>query len=130
MTNFSVPFALTATGQVATTSDPNQVASDRMESLIGTYPGERVMLPDYGVNIPSYLFASDFEQQQDTLTLQIQQTVAQWEPSLTVTSLSATSSEQEPGVSRIDIQYSLSDNPQLTSTNTATLLIGGSIIDG
>jgi len=128
MTNFAVPFALTTTGLIQTTTDPNQISGDRMESLIGTYPGERVMIPDYGVNIPSYLFSSNFDQEQDILSLQVQQAIADWEPSLTLNSVSVTSIEQEPGVSQIDIQYSLVSNSQTSTTNTATLLIGGTVI--
>ena len=127
MTNFSIPFSLTVTGQVSTVNDPNQIASDRMESLIGTYPGERVMLPDYGVNIPAYLFSSDFAQEQDVLNLQIQQTAAQWEPTLYINSVNVTSVEQEPGITRLDVKYSLSNNTQLTPAKTAVLLIGGTV---
>lgn len=130
MSNFTVPFSLTATGQVSTTTNTNQVASDRMESLIGTYPGERVMLPDYGVSIPSYLFASDFTQQQNILAIQIQDVAAQWEPTLTVNDINVTTNEQEPGITSVSVQYSLSANPQLTASQTAILLIGGSIING
>jgi uncharacterized protein len=128
MTNFSVPFALTATGQVSTTDDPNQVGEDRMESLVGTYPGERVMLPTYGVNIPPQLFAANLEGNQAILSLQVQQAVNRWEPTLVLNSVDVQSVEQEPGISRIDIQYSLSTNNQLTPAKTAVILIGGTVI--
>jgi uncharacterized protein len=128
MTNFSVPFALTATGQVSTTNDPNQVGEDRMESLVGTYPGERVMLPDYGVNIPAQLFASDMEVQEPVIALQIQQEVSKWEPTLVLNEVTVQQVSQEPGISRINVQYSLSSNNQLTPSKIAVLLIGGTVI--
>lgn len=128
MTNFSMPFALTATGQVSTTNDPNQVGEDRMESLVGTYPGERVMLPDYGVNIPIQLFASNILTQQPVIALQIQQEVSKWEPTLVLNDVTVQSISQEPGIDRINIEYSLSNNNQLTPSKTAVILIGGTII--
>jgi uncharacterized protein len=126
--NFSMPFALTSTGQVSTTDDPNQIGEDRMESLVGTYPGERVMIPDYGVNIPAQLFASDITTEQPVLSLQIQQQVVKWEPTLVLNNVSVQSISQEPGIDRINVEYSLSNNSQLTTPKTAVILLGGTII--
>lgn len=128
MTNFSVPFALTPNGKVSTTDDPNSIGEIRMESLVGTYPGERVMLPDYGVNIPAQLFASDIITEQPVLTLQIQQQVHKWEPTLVLNDVSVKSISQEPGIDRINIEYSLLGNNQTSTTKTAVLLIGGTVI--
>lgn len=128
MTNFSVPFALTPTGQVSTVIDPNQIGEDRMESLVGTYPGERVMIPDYGVNIPAQLFASDILTQQPIIALQVQQEVNKWEPTLVLNNVSVKSVSQEPGIDRINVEYSLSSNTQLTPTKTAVILLGGTVI--
>ncbi len=126
--NFSVPFSLTPTGQVSTTDDPNQIGSDRMESLIGTYPGERVMLPGYGVNIPAQLFAADIVENEQRIAIQVQQAVNTWEPTLILNSVTVKSVSQEPGISRINVKYSLSTNNQLTPSKTAVLLVGGTII--
>jgi phage baseplate assembly protein W len=128
MTNFSMPFSLTATGQVSTTQDPNQIGGDRMESLVGTYPGERVMLSDYGVNIPAQLFASDINKEQPILSFQIQQQVTKWEPTLVLKNVTVQSISQEPGIDRINIDYSLSNNTQLTPIKTAVVLVGGTVI--
>lgn len=128
MTNFAMPFALTATGQVSTVIDPNQIGEDRMESLVGTHPGERVMLTDYGVNIPAQLFASNIITEQPVLALQVQQEVHKWEPSLVLNQVSVQSISQEPGIDRINIEYSLSNNNQLTPTKTAVILVGGTVI--
>lgn len=128
MTNFSIPFSLTPTGQVNTVDDPGTVGTDRMESLIGTYPGERVMLPEYGVNIPAQLFSSNLEAEQSVLSLQIQRSVQNWEPTLILNSVSVQSVSQEPGISRINVQYSLSANNQLTPSKTAVVLVGGTVI--
>lgn len=130
MTNFSIPFSLTPTGRVSTTDDPNQIASDRMESLVGTFPGERVMLPDYGVNMPAYIFAPDITAQQDLISLNVQQSAAQWEPTLVVGEITPNISQSDVGIVSIDIQFSLSNNPQLTPAQTATVEIGGAVVNG
>lgn len=99
-----------------------------MESLVGTHPGERVMIPDYGVDIPRQLFASDILTQQPVLSLQIQQEVSKWEPTLVLNDVIIQSVSQEPGIDRINVEYSLSNNNQLTPSKTAVVLIGGTII--
>lgn len=129
MTNFKIPFSLTPTGMVATVDDPNQVASDRMEALVGTYPGERVMLPDYGVNLPAYIFTPDISAQQDLIALNVQQAAAQWEPTLVLGSVTPNIAQADVGIVSIDIQFSLSNNPQLTPAQTATVEIGGNVVN-
>lgn len=128
MTNFNAPFALTNTGNVSTTIDVNQISSDRMESLIGTYPGERVMLPDYGVNIPPLLFETEIEANKLSLGTQIQQEVRRWEPTLVLKSVEIQTTQFEPGVARIDVEYTLNNNQQLTQNRTAVILVGGNVI--
>lgn len=128
MTSFAIPFSLTPTGQISTTSSPAQVANDRMESLIGTFPGERVMLPDYGVAIPSMLFSPDIPGQEDQITLQVQNAAAQWESSLIINNVSVNTAQLDVGITTIDVNFSLSNDPQLTPPQTATLEIGGTVI--
>jgi phage baseplate assembly protein W len=128
MTNFTIPFSLTPTGSVSTTTDPDTIGTDRMESLIGTYPGERVMLPEYGVNIPPQLFSANLEAEQSLLSLQITRAVQNWEPTLILNSVSVQSVSQEPGISRINVNYSLSNNNQLTPPKVAVILTTGTVI--
>lgn len=128
MSNFSLPFSLTLSGQVSTTSDPNQIANDRMEALIGTYPGERVMLPDYGTPIPSLLFEPEIASEQSIVQLKVQQAVAQWEPTIVLNSVNVDFSKNNEGIANINISFALSNNPTLTPPQTATISIGGSIV--
>jgi uncharacterized protein len=128
--NFAIPFSLTPTGQVRTVTDPNQIASDRVESLIGTFPGERVMLPDYGVNLPAFVFAPDAAGQSDIISLNVQQAMTQWEPSITLGTVTPNASQSDVGIVSIDIQFSLSSNPVLTVPQVATIEIGGNVVNG
>lgn len=128
--NFSLPFALTPTGQVSTVSDPTQIANDRMESLISTYPGERIMLPDYGTPIPSLLFAPELASQQSIIELQVQQAVNQWEPTLIVNSINVDFSQNTYGIANVNVDFSLSNDPTLTPPQSVTIAIGGTVVNG
>lgn len=128
MTNFSLPFALTPGGSVQTTDDPNVIANDRVESLVGTFPGERVMLPDYGVNLPAYIFAPDITAQEDLITLNIQQAVNQWEPTIILSNVSPNVAQEDVGIVGIDVQFSLSTDPSVTPPLTATVEVGGNVV--
>lgn len=128
MTNFTIPFSLTPSGSVQTTNDPNQIANDRVESLIGTYPGERVMIPDYGVNVPSYVFSPDIPAQESLLTTQVQQAITQWEPTITLDSVTPVLNQSDVGIIDIDVQFTLSNNPAMTPAQVATVEVGGNVV--
>lgn len=128
MTNFSVPFSLTPSGSVQNTNDPNQIANDRVESLIGTYPGERVMIPDYGVNIPPFVFSPDIAAEQTLVATQISKAVNQWEPSIILNSVTPVLSQSDVGIVDINVEFTLSNNPALTPSQIATVEVGGRVV--
>jgi phage baseplate assembly protein W len=128
MTNFSIPFALTPSGSVQVTQDPNVIANNRVESLVGTYPGERVMLNTYGVNVPAYVFAPDIAAQQGLLTNAIQKAVNQWEPSIILDAVTPVVIQSDVGIIDINVEFTLSNNPSLTPTQVATVEIGGNVV--
>jgi|SRR6185437_1316728 len=128
MTNFSVPFALTPNGTVQITNDPNEIANDRVESLVGTYPGERVMQPEYGVDAPSFVFAPDIVQNQAVLSNEIQQAITRWEPSIVLDSVRAIPTQSDVGIIGVDVQFTLSNDPSLTPAQVATVEIGGKVV--
>jgi len=130
VTNFAVPFGLTPSGQVRVTSDPNQIANEHVTALIGTFPGERVMLPDYGVNFPSYLFAPDIVAQSDIISLSVTQAVNQWEPTIILDSVTPDATFSDVGIVSIGVKFSLSNNPSLTPPQIATVEVGGRVVNG
>jgi phage baseplate assembly protein W len=129
MANFSTPFALTSNGTVRITSDPNQIANDRVESLVGTYPGERVMQPDYGVDIPPFVFAPNIAVQKDILTNDIQKAITQWEPYIILDGVDPVITQQDVGIVSINVTFTLSNNPALTPAQIATVEIGGNVVN-
>ena len=128
MTNFTIPFSLTPNGTVQTTSNPNQIANDRVEALIGTYPGERVMQSKYGVDVPSYVFAPDLVTTQAVLINQIQQALATWEPEIILDSVTPVTTQSDVGIIDVNVEFTLSNDPSLTPYQTCTVEVGGNIV--
>lgn len=128
MTNFSVPFSLTPNGTIQTTKDPNKIANDRVESLVGTYPGERVMLPEYGVNLPPQVFAPSIAAQKDIITNDIRRAMTQWEPSIILNSVDPDINQQDVGIVSIGVTFTLSNDPALTPAQIATVEVGGNVV--
>jgi phage baseplate assembly protein W len=126
-TNFLNPFALTVQGSIATTSDPYQIATQRVESLVGTPPGERVMLPTYGVPIPDFLFAPDIAADVDEIATDVSKALQVWEPSINVNSVTPVVSAASEGIDNVLVDFTTSNDPTFTPTQTATVLVGGTV---
>jgi phage baseplate assembly protein W len=128
MTSFSVPFALTPQGTVQVTKNPNEIANDRVESVVGTYPGERVMQPEYGVDAPSFVFAPDLSTNQAHLATEVQQAINRWEPNIVLDSVQVLPTQSDVGIIGVDVQFTLSNDPSLTPAQIATVEIGGRVV--
>lgn len=128
-TNFTVPFSLTPQGGIATTNDPNVIAGNRVECLVGTAPGERVMQPTYGVDLPGFLFTPDIIDNTDLMANDIAQAIQTWEPSLTVDTITPIVTQSDVGISQVNVEFSLSPDPTITPVQTATVLVGGSVVN-
>lgn len=128
MTTFTLPFSLTPTGRVMTTDDPNVIAHQRVQSLIGTYPGERTMQPDYGVNLPGFLFSPDIISNTNLLVSDISTQLAKWEPSITVDSITPVTTAADVGLSEVNVEFTISNDPTLTPAQVATVLVGGQVV--
>ena len=59
-TYLNFPFLLTGEGAVAT-ADQSRHIRQRMEQILFTSPGERVMLPEFGAGVRKLLFAGNDE---------------------------------------------------------------------
>jgi hypothetical protein len=81
-TLISFPFRLSTNGSVATREDGDEdYYAEELAVLLMTVPGERVLLPGYGLNDPTFA-----ELDQSVLTAQ----VALYGPPVAITSLSST----------------------------------------
>jgi phage baseplate assembly protein W len=127
-TDFLVPFALTPQGQIATTSDPNVIALQRVESLVGTPNGERVMIPTYGVDLPEFLFAPDIQAEVNNIANEISAGLQTWEPTINVIDVTPVVTDASVGVDNVIVDFSTA-NPAITPTQTATVLVGGTVVN-
>lgn len=127
--NFLVPFSLTPQGGIATTSDPGIIALQRVESLVGTPRNERVMLPTYGVPLPQFLFAPDIAADVQQISNDITQALQTWEPTINVISVTPVVNEQQVGLDNVIVDFSQSADSAFTPTQTATVLVGGTVVN-
>jgi uncharacterized protein len=77
MKTISFPFRFDGYGKVATTSDMSRVWADRVRSVVSTYPGERLMRPDYGTAIPDDLFSAVYSSP-EFIDAQVANSFAAW----------------------------------------------------
>lgn len=126
------PFQLTPSGGIALTTDPRVQAEQHVASLVSTNPGERVMLPGYGVSLASLVFAPNNLIVTQTITADVTKALAQWEPSIIVNSV-APASSQDPttGVAMVSVDFQTGALPGTpgAAPQVATILVGGTVIE-
>lgn len=87
------PLVKNAKGVMAQKSGVDQIKADLLQLLL-TNPGERVMLPDFGVPLRKYIF----EQPTDTVLLQIKQAIIdaiqKWEPRIEIENIAVTNGDE------------------------------------
>lgn len=124
-----IPFDLDEFGSVATITNPDAQAMQHVKSIVATNPGERVMQPEYGIPLRTYMFepapgAVDAAIHQDVITQ-----MALWEPSIQVLSIEPQVDEDQLGV--VDIQVNFATNPvDDSSLSTAIVSVGGTVTIG
>ena len=67
-------------GAYGLSKDMEELAQQNLKTIILTSPGERVMIPDFGVGVRNYLFEQNTPGTQIALQNAIQQQVAKYAP--------------------------------------------------
>jgi phage baseplate assembly protein W len=122
-----LPFAIDPGGSLSTTTDGGLQLLDRVQALVATVPGERVMRTTYGVNSAASLFMPpDIANVQ--LQLAVKDATATWEPSAVITGITS-STNDSLGLVNIDVQVARSDTPGAESGTTRVVGIsaGGTV---
>lgn len=122
-----VPFGLDDNGHPATTQDPDVQAMQHVKSIVATNPGERVMLPDYGVPVREYMFKPDPELISLKINRDVTVQMARWEPSISVLTVRA-SADSDFGLAEIDVDFA-ADPVETSAAQTATVEVGGTVIN-
>jgi Bacteriophage baseplate protein W len=111
----SFPPRLGADGRFAWSSGPDNIR-EAMQVILLTQFGERLMLPDFGGDLRTYLFEPNTVATRQRLQEQIQSALTLWEPRITVQSVSVDPDPDDPQAAMATIQY------QLVASQTAAQL--------
>jgi uncharacterized protein len=91
-----------ATGQVGLTSAEDNIR-ENITIILGTKPGERQMMPEFGCRIHELLFAPNTQATGHMAQLYVREALDRWEPRIKV--LSVKSRSDPSGAVHVDVQY-------------------------
>jgi phage baseplate assembly protein W len=128
------PFATGPDGSLATTADPDKQVRQRVFTLLGTEPGERVMLSDYGVETRSSLFEPGDELIAERLAEETRLQMDRYEPGVLVNSVVSLPSPAGSGMAKVAIDYTRREAPTTPfglarQSNVAVIGVGGTVTE-
>lgn len=104
-----------------------QVFNQNLKMLILTLPGERIMVPDFGVGLQGFLFEGVTDDTFSRISTRIQQQVSQFIPAINLTEITFTTSDEDQSLGlnevNVSIKYDILPNNgsnELTITSTMT----------
>lgn len=126
----AIPFAVLPSGAVSTISDLSTQVEQRVEAILGTELGGRLMRATYGLPLSQFLFASDASLLAGELATDVSQQLNLYEPGLTNIQVKAESAGTPNGLAKVDVSYNpvLSASPQTAVSNIITIEVGGTVV--
>ena len=118
----ALPFSINSFGRVTDTTEMSKIWADRVRSVIGTALRERVMLPDFGTDIPSSVFETT-EEADSQIQTEVIRAFNEQLSALTLDEVSSTFDEFT-GVMNVDITYAL-PNDEVVNTSIGLVSIAG-----
>lgn len=128
-----LPFQLGPNGTVATVTDAGVIADQHVQSLISTVAGERVMVPNYGLNLAGLVFAGNDPVLLNVIQNEVIDAFNYWEPSIVLQNVAPSqATDAQSGVAAVDVQYTVTGlntvgSATLPVNQTATISVGGTI---
>ena len=110
------PVAVDTTGKIAL-SEYEQDIRESIRLILLTAPGERVMRPDFGAGLHTFVFASMSATTLGAIQAAVQKALIQWEPRIQVLAVHVTPERSDIGKVLIDIDY------RVRATNTTFNLV-------
>jgi len=95
-------------------------AQQNLKMLLLTLPGERVMIPNYGVGLKRYLFQNFHSGVESDISAKIHQQVRIYMPYIRVGNIFFDTSNADSGHMQISLQYSI---PRLGLSSTMNLAL-------
>jgi hypothetical protein len=125
------PFQLGRDGKVAVETNPDSQIAQRVKILLATQPGERVMLPQYGVATMGMLFEPNEPAIQASLQQAVLTALKTFEPGVVVRKVTPVEEPDGSGIANIEVDYVRADagnNPVAPQhINTAVIKVGGKV---
>lgn len=129
-TEIQMPFALGRDGAVVHTEVPDVQTEQHLEALVTTQPGSRVMLPTYGVPTMRLMFSPGDNVATTQLNDYVTNAVATWEPNVIINAIRPIPSEiHDYGVASVEIDWVQGAIAAFSQINTATILVGGTVVE-
>ncbi len=119
----SFPPRLGPDGRLAWSAGPGNIR-ESIEVILKTQPGERIMLPDFGGKLRSFLFEPNTVATRRLLQEEIQKVLQIWEPRITVQSVSVDEDSADSRAAVATIQYQLVAT-QTTGQVSVRVQLGG-----
>lgn len=109
------PFRVDGTGRIAVTWDLSKQLIQRLKSVIGTTPGERVMRPGYGAGAAVYVFDTNDELMAASLASRVHDAINNFEPAVTVEDVKIEQIDRMAGLMRLHVLYRLRSTGEVES---------------
>lgn len=131
-TEIAVPFRLASDGTIAVETNPDRQIGQHVRALVGTQPGERVMLPGYGVPVADLLFDPDSAFVAQEITRAVTAAFTVYEPGVVLQRAIPIPDAGQQSLARIAVDYVRRDagsSPTTIAsrTNTAVVRVGGTV---
>ena len=108
---FAFPFRFdAATGKVATSEYEDNIR-DCISIILGTRPGERQMMPDFGCKIHELMFAPNTSATATMIRHHVEEAISRWEPRVEL--LEVRSWPDPGGKIRVEVSYRVRATSQL-----------------
>ncbi|WP_329056191.1 GPW/gp25 family protein [Amycolatopsis sp. NBC_01488] len=102
------PLGYTPSGGFDLARGPRKLEQS-MRLILTTYPGERLMRPDFGSRLRDYVFATVSLDTATELSGEVRRALTRWEPRAEITDVVTLPDPDEPSLLYIDIRYRLVD---------------------
>ncbi len=107
------PFGFNQSG--VATSEYEQNIKECVTVILGTKPGERQMLPDFGCRIHEVMYSPNTSATSATVARYVQTALATWEPRIEVTKVDSWA--EASGTIRVSVQYKIKSTEQMVETS-------------
>lgn len=125
----AVPFRLSTSYGIQVITNTEQQVHQHVISLVSTEPGERVMLPEYGVQLASLLFEEVDDIGVEHINDKVGSALKSWEPGVVLNR--AIPVKGRVGEVRVDVDYTRRESGLNDVTgarvNQARIMVGGEV---